>query len=478
MAAESNKAESLAARLAGKMDAGLFPAGSKLPSLRHLSETEACSVSTVVAAMDILSSWGRILSLPRSGIFVRSTEPASGKVFRTSARSLDVVHSRTHSLTRRILEMAQDNSLAPFHAAIPHPSLLPLASLGRHLQASLSNGSRLLGAYSSAAGSPALRKELARLHSSQDLNLHPSDLVVTNGCMEALALGIEACSRHDDVVAIETPTFFGLIALLEAMGRKVVEIPCAPESGLRLDLLEKALDMHAISVLVVSPDVQNPTGSSMDMESRKRLVAMARRQKMTLIEDAVYSSCPFSNQRVPTLASLWNDGVIHCTSASKIVSPGLRIGWMAPGRWTERVIALKSSRTLGNPVALQDAFAGYLGSSSWPRHLRSFRRSILEQVQTTRERIQECFPPGTRISNPHGGFFLWVEIPGLDSLDLFEQALEKGIGILPGPIFSAYRERFRNCLRISCGAPLDAHLVRKLRELGSLAKTSIRTDGS
>ncbi|MEK7392087.1 MAG: PLP-dependent aminotransferase family protein [Fibrobacterota bacterium] len=478
MATDSTKAETIAARLTAKMDTGLFPAGSKLPSLRRLSETEACSVSTVVAAMDILSTSGRILSLPRSGIFVRSMETISSKGSRTVPRSLDVVRSRSHSLARRVLEMSQDSTLAPFHAAIPHPSLLPLASLGRHLQTSLSNGSRLLGSYSSAAGSPNLRKELARFHSSQGHSLVPSDLVITNGCMEALALGIEACSHHDDIVAIETPTFFGLIALLEAMGRKVVEIPCAPESGLRLDLLEKATELHKISALVVSPDVQNPTGSSMDLESRVRLVSIARRQKMTLIEDAVYSSCLFSNQRIPTLVSLWSEGVIHCSSASKILSPGLRIGWMAPGRWTERVIALKSSRTLGNPVALQDAFAGYLGSPSWPRHLRHFRRSILEQVQTTRNQIQECFPPGTRISQPHGGFFLWIEIPGLDSLDLFERALEKGIGILPGPVFSSYRERFRNCLRISCGAPLDAQLARKLRELGTLAKASIRTDDS
>lgn len=469
MTTEHTKTETIASRIATRIDHGIHPPGSKLPSVRRIARDEGCSISTAVAAIAVLSASGRILSVERSGHFVRAQRPSGTSAFRQMSRSLEVVRSRSHGLVRRVLEMGQDPSLAPFHGAIPHPSLLPLAPLARNLHTALAGGSELLASYSPAAGSLSLRRELSRSLSVQGIEVGADDLVVTNGCMEALSLAIEASTGPDDVVAIESPSFFGLIALLENMGRRIVEIPVDPSSGIRIDLLEDALDRHPIKALVVSPDVQNPTGACMDLPSRERLVAISRQRNLTLVEDSVYSACLFGNTSFPALAGLWPEGVIHCSSASKTISPGLRIGWMAPGRLTERVVQLKSNRTLGGPVATQEALAGYLGSAGCARHLRGFRSILRTQVQQIKNVVAESFPERTRISDPHGGFFIWIQVPGLDSLELFEAALERGIGFLPGPIFSAHRGRYRDCLRLSCGTPLSQKWASKLRELGSLA---------
>lgn len=462
------RTESIADRISGRILDGTYPPGSKLPSVRRIALDEGCSTSTAVAAFESLVTRGLATSVERSGHFVRSRSGVAGSRFRASTSNLDVVRSRTHGLVRRILEMGQDPSITPFHGAVPHPSLLPLSSLGRHLSSSLAAGSSALGSYTPAGGSLRLRRELSKFLAGRGIDAPPESIVATNGCMEALALAVECGTDTDAVVAIESPTFFGLVSLLEDLGRKIVEIPVDPSSGMRLDLLESAMETHAIQAIVVSPDVQNPTGARMDLESRGKLVRLARRHDATIVEDSVFSASLFDGDAPAPLASIWPEGTMHCSSASKVVAPGLRLGWLVPGRHLERVLRTKSGRSLGGPVALQDSFAGFLESSSWPRHLRRFRHAVRSQVRSMREAVVEHFPAGTRISDPQGGYFLWIQVPGLDCLELFERALQEGIGIIPGPVFSAHRGRFRDCFRLSCGTPATPEILGALERLGRL----------
>jgi DNA-binding transcriptional MocR family regulator len=218
------------------------------------------------------------------------------------------------------------------------------------------------------------------------------------------------------------------------------------------------------------PTVSNPLGSVMPDENKERLVKLLARHGVPLIEDDAYGELVFESPR-PRPARAWDhDGrVLLCGSISKTLAPGYRIGWVAPGLYRERVERLKFSATLATPTLTQMAVAEFFASGGYDRHLRRLRGTLQHQVQRMREAIGEHFPPGTRVSDPQGGFVLWVELPsGCDGMELQARALEKRIAIAPGPIFSV-RTRFESCLRISCGIPWNDTLASAVRTLGELA---------
>jgi DNA-binding transcriptional MocR family regulator len=164
---------------------------------------------------------------------------------------------------------------------------------------------------------------------------------------------------------------------------------------------------------------------------------------------------------------------MHCSSFSKTLAPGYRVGWVVPGRFYERVEELKFMHTVASPTITQMAIASFLDSGGYERHLRKVRRAFASQVASVQDAIARHFPRGTRVSRPTGGFLLWVELPDgcASALDLQRAALERGISIAPGPIFSA-RGSFQRFFRLSCGHPWSASLDRALAALGRLAHGS------
>lgn len=271
------------------------------------------------------------------------------------------------------------------------------------------------------------------------------------------------------MVAIESPAFFGLVSLLERLGRRVVEIPVDLRDGIRLDLLRDALERHSVRALVVGPDVQNPTGATMPPDARGRLLELAERHGVTVVEDGIYALCRFGGARYPSLREMASEAdVVQCSSLSKTLAPGVRAGWILPGRWERQVQELKAVRTLGGSLVVQDAWAAFLGTRACRDHFRTLPRRLWEQTRKMRSLLEEEGPADLRITDPSGGFVLWVRRPGLDALELFERAVAAGIGIVPGPAFSAHPSRFRDCFRVSCGSPFDPHLEAKARRLAHL----------
>ncbi len=462
----------LADHLTGLIRDGRLATGAKLPSVRELGRLHRCSLTTVLQALERLEREDLIVGIPRSGHFVKSPRDAAATPRRV-ATSLDVVRGRTHGILRRILEMGQTGSIAPFHGAVPAPELLPLSSLRRALAGRLSGEEAQLGRYAPVAGSFSARSALARFLAPRGLKVDPQSLVLTNGCSEALALAIEATSRPGDVVAIESPAFFGLVSLLEQLGRRVVEIPVDPDRGMRLDLLEEALRLHPVQAVVASPDFQNPTGACMDLQARCSLLALATRHDCAVIEDAIYAHCGFAGRPLPSLHDLDDTGnVLHCSSFSKCLAPGLRAGWIAPGRRLREVEELHAVRSLGGPLILQGGWTEFLETSACERHFRAFPKHLWSQVQRMRAILVEDGPAGLRLSSPSGGFVLWLELPGLDSLEFFERAVQAGVGVVPGPVFSSHARRYRHCLRVSCGHPFTPRLEAAARRLARLLRES------
>jgi len=280
--------------------------------------------------------------------------------------------------------------------------------------------------------------------------LEADDIVITASCTQAVSLCLSVLTRPGDVVAIESPTFFGHLDLLESLGLRALEIPTHPRTGVSLPALELALDTQAVKAVLLTPTLSNPLGSVMPLAAKRRLVQLLAEREVPLIEDVVFNDLLASDERRKAAKAFdTQEGVMMCGSFAKTVSPGIRLGWTAPGRWRERVATQKRLQGAATNVVMEHALADLLQRGSYETHMRRLRTRLSERLGEAREQIARDFPAGTRVSNPPSGYSLWVELPtALDSMALFERCVAQGITFGPGPLFTA-TGRYRHGLRLS-----------------------------
>ena len=458
--------EKLSGKLAEAIAIGALRPGDRLPSVRELSTRERVSVSTVLQAYLQLEASGLIEARPQSGHYVRRprTLPPEPSVTRPPAAATPVTVA---SLVAKVYAAARDPRMVPLGTAVPSPELLPWRKLGRIVAEIARDGGGLV--YELPPGSKALRRQLARRSLEWGCALSPDDLVITCGASEAVTLALLAVARRGDTVAIESPAYYGTLQAIEALGLKVVEVPSHPRDGLDLPALERILEARTLAAVLVVPNFSNPLGSLMPDEAKERLVSMLGRREVPLIEDDIYGDLHFGPVRPRTAKSFDTRGlVLHCGSFSKTIAPGFRVGWIAPGRFRERVELLKFAQTVGTPTLQQEAIAEFLATGLYERHLRSLRRAIAAQVRAMSDAVALHFPAGTRVTRPEGGAFIWVELPdGARALDLHARALSEGIAIAPGPIFSA-RQGLESFVRLSCGYPFSVRVEAAIIALGRM----------
>jgi DNA-binding transcriptional MocR family regulator len=251
---------------------------------------------------------------------------------------------------------------------------------------------------------------------------------------------------------------------------KALEIPTDPEHGISLAALQMAVEQWPVKACVTIPNFSNPLGSRMSDANKQAIVLLARQHRFALIEDDLYGDLSFDGDRPRSLKSFANDPqdqVYYCSSFSKTVSPGLRCGWVhAPQSTTERIMYLKHVSNLATNSVAQVALADYLEQGSHERYLRQVQAQYRQQVNLFSQAISKYFPPGTRVTQPAGGFVLWVELdPAIDTLALTHRAIEHKISIAPGQIFSA-SQKYRNCIRLNCAQPWTPKVEQALIELG------------
>jgi DNA-binding transcriptional MocR family regulator len=405
----------------------------------------------------------------RSGHYVRDRLPDAldrPRALRTRLDSIRVSGDRMRGLFRSM----RDRSIVPFGASCPGPELLPTERLGR-LAGAIARSSAIGAVYDPLPGVSSLRAHIARRATRFGCTVRPDDVIITVGAIEAIGLCLRAASRPGDTVAVESPTYFGVLALIAELGLHAVEVPADTTHGMQLDALAAALDRHDLKACVAVPNYSNPCGALMPDDAKEQLVALLRRRRVPLIETDVYGDLPHDDDRPRPAKAFDRDGwVMHCSSFSKTLAPGYRVGWVVPGRFYERVEELKFIHTVASPTITQMAVAAFLDSGGYERHLRKLRRAFAAQVSAAQDAIANHFPRGTRVSRPAGGYLLWVELPeGCKSaVDVQRAALDRGISIAPGPIFSA-RGSFQRFFRLSCGYPWTDSLDRAIEELGHLA---------
>jgi len=458
----------LADVLADRIEDGTYGAGDRIPSVRKLRDQFGVSLTTVVQACRVLEDRGLVQARAQSGHYVRpplrhlrsepdASEP-SGEAKRVDA-SLAVK-----------LNLGIGNPQEPtLGAAVQGPELMPISALNRLLGHVLRHQPAACHSYDAPPGSAVLRRSIAQRGGDAGYAVSADDIVITSGAKEAVYLSIKAVTRAGDTVAIESPAYYALLEVLASLELRALEISSHPRHGINLDDLGRALRSRPVAALALVSNFSNPTGSCMSDTAKRRLVGLLDEHDVPLVEDDVYGELVYEGPRPSAIKAFDTRGlVLYCSSYSKTLSPGLRVGWAIPGRYQNEVELLKLVVNQATAVAPQLALAAFLDSGGCDRHIRRVRRMYRDQMASMIDAVERYFPDTTRLTRPQGGHVLWVQLAdGVDAMELYEAADGAGIRIAPGPMFSP-SHGYRNFIRLNTGFPWDDTTERQMQTLGRL----------
>lgn len=469
----ANRYREIAARLASQIDAGVYLPDQRLPSVRNLMQRERVSVTTALRAYRTLEENGRVYARHRSGYFVRprSAETNWKAPRESSARQFEGV---TVAVNRLVVDMLQTSAAAhilPLGSAVLDRSLAPQSQLGRILTSIAKRGAADSACHVPPPGLFELRCGIARIMGNRGVLCGPDDIVVTAGDSAAIECALRVVARPGDTVAIETPTYFGILQAIETAGMKALEIATNAATGIDLGQLEQAASSDKIACVLLNPTLQNPLGFTMATAHRQRLAEILARAKIPLIEDDVFHDLHCGASPTSAVKSFDQEGmVLYCSSFSKVLTPGYRVGWCLPGRYRRQMMHDLLGRNISISSLPQAVLSEFLRKDCYERHTAKLRALFAGYPSRVRELVERHFPAGTRVSQPDGGFVFWVE-PGcpIPIATLYTKALASGISIAPGPVFSA-SGNCSNAFRICIGRAWTTRIEQSLAHLGALCK--------
>lgn len=462
----------LADHYLGAIKAGSLTHGGRMPSVRAMMRLHGVSLSTALQTCRQLESDGWIEARPRSGYFVRQARRGVLPPLDEPNAALPPDPAQYVGVHARVSEFIAQGRRHPvkvnLSGARGAPELYPAEQLRNAAIRALRRHPDLLVCATPPGGNLHFRTVLAKRAMAAGMVLAPDEVTVTHGCIEAVNLALRAVTQPGDTVAVESPTFYGLLQILESLGLRALEIPTSACTGISVEALELAIQTYGnIKAVVVVPHFQNPLACIMPDAHKQRLAQLCERNGIALIEDDTYGDLAEGDAPLTALKAWDRSGnVIYCASLHKTLAPGMRLGWMAAGRWQAKVAMLKYAQTRDNEAWSQMAAAGFMASSAYDRHLRRLRMALRRQRTRMAEAVANYFPLGTRLTLPQGGMTLWLELPHrLSSQAVFDAALAQGILVAPGSMFSN-SNRFDHFLRINCGLPYSEEVDAAVRTLG------------
>ena len=373
-----------------------------------------------------------------------------------------------------MLKGHSDKSVIPFSSGAPDVSQPSLKPLWRELSRVVQHNLKAVLGYDKLPGSQDLRQQIARLMLDSGSVLNADDIVITNGSQSGMSLALLAVCQPGDIVAVESPTYYGTMQLLRGLGIKVIEIPTDPDTGISIEALELALDQWPIKGVLLVPNCNNPLGFIMPDARKRAVLALAQRHDIVIFEDDVYGELATEYPRPRTIHSWDSDGrVILCSSFTKSVAPGLRVGWVVPGRYYNKLLHMKYAVIGTNVPATQLAAASFVREGHYHRHIRRMRQIYQRNMEIYTCWVREYFPCGICVTRPKGGFMLWVELPlQVDMVCVAKQLCRLKIQVAPGSLFSA-SGKYRNCVRINCALPPNEKHQEVMQKLGEAVKMAI-----
>lgn len=464
--------EELATQLAAKIEEQIWQLGDKLPSVRQLSKERGLSASTVFQAYYQLEAQGMIESRDRSGYYVCYRPVPELTVSEKREKKPDWHLVSTLEMIKDLEGIANREDLLSLSRAVVPPELLPFARLSKCVQEAMRKERETLLSYAPPAGHRGLRRMIAAQLLNWGKGIHPEQLVITHGAMEALSISLQAVCQRGEMIAMDEWTYFGIHQLVESLGLKVVPIPQRRGEGLDLTFLAQTLRIFPIRACLFVPTFHNPTGQSLSQQGKQQLVQLMQQYQIPLIEDDVYGSLYFGKQADLPCKYYDTDGwVIYLSSFSKTLVPGFRVGYCVPGRFYEQVLHQKRVHSHSNSSLPQAALAQFLAKGRYTVYLRTLRKQLHTQMLRYAQWIHTYFPEEIQFQLPQGGLVFWIGLPdGVEAIALFHAAKSIGIAISPGPIFSA-NQGARNFIRMSFAAPLSPEIEQGLKVLGKLVQS-------
>jgi len=461
----------LVGRFENQIKQNLLKCGDKLPSVRALSQEQGISISTAYKAYVELENMGMIEARPKSGYYVKfsTSRYTKSPEMMPPLKKLEQV-SVVEMIAMVYRNMGGDSVLSLSRSS-PALELIPMAKLNKSMMEAIRKSPNGNTNYESLQGNIDMRKQIAKNAFNWGGQISEDDIVTTQGCMEALVFCLRAVTKPGDTVAIESPTYFGIFTIMMSLNLNVLEIPGDAKTGLDIAYLEQAMEKVTVNACLFVTNFSNPIGSCMPDERKQQLVKLLAKKQVPLIEDDIYGEIYFGKSRPRTCKSYDKEGMVMlCSSVSKSLAPGYRVGWCIPGKFKEQILSLKLMHTISSATPTQAAIAHFFETGRYDLHMRNLRKALYTQCLHYMQGIAQYFPPDTKISQPQGGYALWIELDkSINAFELYQAAMAQNISIAPGQIFST-DARFTNFIRISFGRPYDAVLENSFKVLGELIR--------
>lgn len=460
----------LARHIAQAIDAGTLRPGDRLPSVRHLSKQHQVSLTTALQTYRHLENRSLIEARPKSGYFVKNARHVFAPPH--TAPMADPGGGGMSQTIFEVMHLARTSCKIRLDIATGPPEVYPTRKLQQLIAAVSRRQPGILTNYPTGTGHAEFKAQIARRMLDTGCHVHPEEIVITSGSTESLNLALRAVTQPGDTVAVESPTYFGILQILETLGLRALEIPTNAITGISVEALDLATGTPgAVQAAVLMPNFHNPLGSLMPDESKARVVRMLSERGIALIEDDVYGDLHYAERRPVAAKSFDTSGnVILCNSVTKTLAPGLRLGWIVPGRWHAHTEMLKLTSSIVTPELAQAAIAEFMQNGNYDHHLRKFRSGVRKQTAQMLAAVRKYFPADTEVRLPQGGYLLWIGLSAsVRSRQVFDLARQQSIGIAPGLIFSN-SGRFERYIRLNCGYPWNAAIEDSVRTIGDIVR--------
>jgi DNA-binding transcriptional MocR family regulator len=464
----------IAASIENQIRQQVLQVGDKLPSLRTICREYGVSASTAIQAYHLLETRALISARPQSGYYVCANPRKPLGIIATTAPSDQLQRGDMDELVVKVYNnFGYQSNYLPLSLGVPHPSLMPIAKLNKGLVHAMRSLPDSGVGMEHPMGNLHLRQQVARWAFAMEANMAAENIITTAGCLQALSYALMAITQPGDAVAVESPVSFGILELVKSLRLRVVELPTHPQTGVDLEALEKLLKKQSIQACLFIPNFSNPLGCCMPDAHKKELVRLIEHYQVPLIENDLNADIYFGNQRPKSCRTYDQSGlVLWCGSVSKSLASGYRVGWIEPGRFREKVFNIKMHQAISTTTLTQEVIAHFLETGRYEAHLRSLRQKLYANYLQFVRAIQDYFPDDTKLSQPQGGFVLWVELnKKIDTLEVYEKALRQKVSIAPGKMFSL-QEQYNHCLRLNYGLPWNAQTERGLQIIGKLIRRS------
>jgi len=380
---------------------------------------------------------------------------------------------------RELLKVTRRPDIISFAGGLPDPQTFPVEDLEDISCQILRDKKAIALQYGPTEGEAPLREEIAKWMRREKASVEPENILITAGSQQGLDIVSKVFLDPNDIVIVELPTYIGGLQAFNAYRAKMIGVP-QDDEGMRMDLLEKSLAKLAKKnkkpkFVYVVPDFQNPSGVTMSLERRKKLLQLAYQYEIPILEDSPYRDLRFAGEKVPAIYGLdTQDQIIVLGTFSKLLCPGLRMAWiMAPAEWMDRMVVAKQGMDLCSPTYTQLIVAEYLRRMLLPKQIEKIRELYGGKLKVTLEALEQHMPKGVKWSKPEGGLFLWIELPKrMSANDLFPKAIENKVAYVVGSAFHC-NGKGQNTMRINFSYSSEGQIVEGIKRLARMLRENM-----